>query len=90
MLETEEKNFLFYAGPVHKWNKSRVAIERFCDFRNTAKFKRFCAVCSTDHLFLQCNCNGLHDAVREARLTEEPQTAGWISIPGPATYIRGN
>ena len=25
-----------------------------------------------------------------ARLTEEPQVAGSIPIPGPATYIRGN
>ena len=25
----------------------------------------------------------------EARLTEEPQVAGSIPIPGPATYIRG-
>ena len=26
----------------------------------------------------------------EARLPEEPQVAGSIQIPGPATYIRGN
>ena len=26
----------------------------------------------------------------EARLTEEPQVAGSIPIPGPATYIRGD
>ena len=26
----------------------------------------------------------------EKRLTEEPQVAGSIPIPGPATYIRGN
>ena len=26
----------------------------------------------------------------EARLTEEPQVAGSVPIPGPATYIRRN